>query len=504
METFRVALTAMTERLDPGHYRPILVENHALLRRFGARNLGELYLRSGIGHTAAVTPHYTEADDGVAFVSGGCIVAGHLELNGAARIRRLAHVGIMNGSRLKPGWVLLVRKGELGNSAVVPCGNEVNCSSEVMFLQMHPEADSGFVSSYFNSRHGRMAFLRQQRGMMITSISLYDVPELPVPHVHPHAALYIGDKVRQAERLRGRARRLEAESSAFFQLSEWTEARAGTRRAYTARRSVMRSERLDSPFYDPGHEDLDSLLRRRGYIELNEVASLNESRWPRGGDKFSYFEIGELDIASGILSPTTTEVVGAPSRAQTLVEPWDVLVSTVRPNRKNVGLVLPCDDSLALVASTGFAVLRFENAEAAAFYHSFLRSDAATQQLMRWNSGATYPAIENDVPLRIRAPRFDDEVVRRKGRRWLTKFSALSGSRGLTVVATSLVENLIDGHITEAELVAAQKALEAGDRSADREILKSLRQSDAPDAMPLIADVDALYSLLDGSEGQDP
>ena len=63
---------------------------------------------------------------------------------------------------------------------------------------------------------------------------------------------------------------------------------------------------------------------------------------------------------------------------------------------------------------------------------------------------------------------------------------------------------MIDGRITEAKLVAAQKALEAGDRSADREILKSLRQSDAPDAKPLIADVDALYSLLDGLEGQDP
>jgi hypothetical protein len=39
--------------------------------------------------------------------------------------------------------------------------------------------------------------------------------------------------------------------------------------------------------------------------------------------------------------------------------------------------------------------------------------------------------------------------------------------------------------------------------SADREILQGLRQSDAPDARPLIADVDALYALLDGSEADD-
>ena len=265
----------------------------------------------------------------------------------------------------------------------------------------------------------------------------------------------------------------------------------------------MRPERLDAPFYDPGHEDLDALLRRRGDIELSEVASLVEARWTRDGDKFNYFEIGELDITSGILTPTRTEVAAAPSRAQVLVGPWDVLVSTVRPNRKNVGLVLPSDDSLALVASTGFAVLRFENPESAAFYHSFLRSDAATQQLMRWNSGATYPAIESDVPMRIRAPRFEGEVVQREGHRWLQKFTALSATRGLTIVATTLIEHLINGRITETDLITAQKALEAGDRCADREILKALPQSDSPDSKPLIADVDALYALLDEPEAQD-
>jgi type I restriction enzyme S subunit len=67
-----------------------------------------------------------------------------------------------------------------------------------------------------------------------------------------------------------------------------------------------------------------------------------------------------------------------------------------------------------------------------------------------------------------------------------------------------LVEHLIEGRITEADLVAAQTALDAGDRSADREILKALRHSDAPGAQPLFADVDGLYALLDDSEGQDP
>ena len=416
--------------------------------------------------------------------------------------------------RVPDGAVVLNKSGNVGAAAIVACDPYAYVNTVSDLINIRPRqpgtegggrvVDSGYLVVFLNSPYGQSQLQRLSGGAVFDHVSLFAVPEIRIHDPSPLAQRYIGDKVRQAERLRERARRLEAHSNAFFQLAEWTEPRAGTRRSYTAGRVAMRSERLDAPFYDPGHEELDSLLRRRGDVELSEVASLVDSRWKRLGERFSYFEIGELDIASGILSPTTTEVTVAPSRAQILVEPWDVLVSTVRPNRKNVGLVLPSDESLPLVASTGFAVLRFANAETAAFYHAFLRSDAATQQLMRWNSGATYPAIENDVTLRVRAPRFDDSVVEREGRRWLTKFKALQASRELTVVATTLVENLIDGRLAEADLVTAQKALEAGDRSADREILKSLRQSEAPDAKPLIPDVDALYSLLDGSEGQDP
>jgi len=96
------------------------------------------------------------------------------------------------------------------------------------------------------------------------------------------------------------------------------------------------------------------------------------------------------------------------------------------------------------------------------------------------------------------------ETEARLGDQFLQAIDSRVAATSLTAAATLLVEHLIDGRLTETDLVGAQKALEAGDRTADREILKSLRQGDAPDAKPLIADVDALYALLDGSEGQDP
>lgn len=383
----------------------------------------------------------------------------------------------------------------LGTSA--PLTNE-----HVLHIRVGAPHDACFVVSYLSSWWGERAIEQGVTGSTgQLNLANEHVARVPVPALAPDAQRYIGDKVRQAERLRERARILERESTTFFELVEWTQPRAGQRRAYVAGRHIMRSERLDAPFYDPGHEALEDVLQSRGARRLREIATLVEDRWSRLGQEFAYFEIGELDVASGVLSPSRLQVSAAPSRAQIRVEPWDVLVSTVRPNRKNVGLVPAADDSLPLVASTGFAPLRFSTPERAVFFHAFLRSDAATQQLMRWNSGATYPAIESDVALRVLAPSFDDDLVHRKGARWIQKFRALDASRRLTSASTRLVEELIEGHISESDLVAAQKALERGDRGADRVILQGLRQSNALEAKPLITDLDGLYALLDEPEG---
>ncbi|NTX03848.1 hypothetical protein [Myxococcus sp. CA040A] len=494
------------ERLDTGFYARAYFDTREAIRGSGLKteSIGSVCEPWQFGAYALCNHiEWSDAASGVPYIKAEALGSPLLNESGLAYVTPATH-RLLEKSQLKPGDIVVSTSGTIGLCAVLHerLGEANSNQDTIKFNPSSAGYDCYFVAAWIASAPGQVFLHREAGGAVQQHVYLYNFKRLPLLKIAAEAQRYIGDKVRQAERLRERARRLEAESRAFFQLQEWTEPRAGTRRAYTARRGALRSERLDAPFYDPGHEDLDALLRRRGDTELSEVASLVEARWTRGGDRFSYFEIGELDIGSGILTPTTTEVAAAPSRAQILVEPWDVLVSTVRPNRKNVGLVLPSDDSLALVASTGFAVLRFENAASAAFYHSFLRSDAATQQLMRWNSGATYPAIESDVPLRVRAPLFDGEVVQREGRRWLEKFIALSASRGLILVATTLVERLIDGRITEADLVATQKALESGDCSADREILKALRQSDVPDAKSLIADVDALYALLDASEGQ--
>jgi len=409
--------------------------------------------------------------------------------------------------RVPDGAIVLNKSGNVGAAAIVACAPYAYVNTVSDLINIRPRQprgggpgraiDGGYLVVFLNSPYGQSQLQRLSGGAVFDHVSLHAVPEIHIHEPKPLAQRYIGDKVRQAEQLRERARRLEHDAAAFFELTEWIQPRAGHRRSYVADRRTMRGERLDAPYYDPAHDALEDVLQSRGAVRLSQVASLVDDRWNRVDREFAYFEIGELDIASGVLAPSRLQVAAAPSRAQIRVEPWDVLISTVRPNRKNVGLVPVSDEPIAMVASTGFAVLRFSTPEYAVFFHAFLRSDAATQQLMRWNSGATYPAIEGDVPLRVLAPTFDDMVVQQNGTRWLKKFKALDVSARLTIASTLLVESLINGQISEADLQAAQLALESGDRAPDKAILLALRSGTAADAQPLIPDLDGLYALLD-------
>ena len=76
-------------------------------------------------------------------------------------------------------------------------------------------------------------------------------------------------------------------------------------------------------------------------------------------------------------------------------------------------------------------------------------------------------------------------------------------SKALTTAAKLLVEALIEGLLTESDLIAAQQALEAGDDGPDRAILARLA-ADGLDGSgaPLFPDLDRLATLLAQAESE--
>ena len=89
----------------------------------------------------------------------------------------------------------------------------------------------------------------------------------------------------------------------------------------------------------------------------------------------------------------------APSRAKKILNEGDILISTVRPNLKNIAIlnnkILPLT-----IGSTGFCVLRFKDIINNKYIFEIIKSDNFTEMLVKKQIGANYPAIsDRDIKL---------------------------------------------------------------------------------------------------------
>ena len=138
-------------------------------------------------------------------------------------------------------------------------------------------------------------------------------------------------------------------------------------------------------------ETSDSLLRVRDVAKLvNE--RINPLRF--NTQTFLYVEISDIDQRSSVAIPKQVLTSEAPSRARKIAEFGDVLVSTVRPERRTVGVLLEKDEQV--ICTTGLAILR-PFLVSSLTLAILLKSEFVIEQMVRNNVGIAYPAIEEDI-----------------------------------------------------------------------------------------------------------
>src|SRR5262249_45116004 len=181
-------------------------------------------------------------------------------------------------------------------------------------------------------------------------------------------------------------------------------------------RSGFTTERLDAWYNHPLFDQLDHLLAAQpGLIPLSKVATFVQTKWKQSAGRIEYIEISDFDLADGTVAGSLIEGKNAPTRAKTLAQDSDVAVSHVRPNRQNVALI-HSDGARPVVVTSGCTVLRFATRELAALYAFVLRHSAVTHQIMRWNVGTSYPALEGVLIDHILVPDFRDAKYEELGR----------------------------------------------------------------------------------------
>lgn len=407
----------------------------------------------------------------------------------------------------KAGEILVEVKGNVSKVSIVPLEFPKNLMISGSLYKAtldSKRADSHYVLAFLKSKHGQILKNRLTSNTIINYIAKDALYSIPVIEFGGRAQKYIGDKVRQAEQLRAWAKRLERKLLLIENQIPISEPIVKEGKHSKANLEFLTENRLDARFYSKKHLDLYAQFTN-GFESLGSICSgfkygasiaanyVNSDGLPFiRGNALSPNRINQEDMV--YLNKSLADKVGT-----AYVEEGDILIT--RSGTVGVTTYIAADYAKYAFGSFIIKCKLESNLFLPAYISWYLNSWVGQQQFRRLENGAVQLNINIEELSSIavwKAPQgFQAEIQQLL----VEQISAVNLSKSLTCTAKILVEALIEGQLTEQQLIQAQQALEDGDTGLDQAILSKLSNEGfaVEGAKPLFGDLDELYRLLESA-----
>ena len=137
--------------------------------------------------------------------------------------------------------------------------------------------------------------------------------------------------------------------------------------------------------------------------DVADVVKAKRDPTKKPNDSFLYVDIASVDVETGTIE-RPQELTGeeAPSRARKVIQAYDILISSCRPTRGAIAIVP--EELHGQICSTGFSVIRAKPTINPFYLHFVLRLASTLEQLRKWSTGSSYPAILDEDVLKTRVP----------------------------------------------------------------------------------------------------
>jgi type I restriction enzyme S subunit len=369
--------------------------------------------------------------------------------------------------------------------------SRANITQHIIAIRPNGRADMDYVSAALFAGIGRRQLSRRALGSIIQYLGVADTKEVLIPSIATEAQRYIGDKVRQAERLRERARSLESQFTAkVFDGLIPPKNPSAKKTNRIGLGDIGRN--LNPGAYMPDRQMVRKALLNQGGVYLSDLGEIQTPTGAPSNPETVYLGLDGID--SGTCSVSGSTVGEAEAKGTSRLLKKGPAIAKLRPYLNKVTYI-PEEYSGGL-GSTELLLVSPTTDVSGWYIYGVLKLGTTVRQLNSVAKGSTHPRVDRDDVLDVIVPMRDNHL-HLGGLLETAQLCYFTGNR-LTTAATKLVEHLIEGQISEADLITAQKQLDAGDPSTDRAILGQLRAGQAEDAPPLFPDLDALYALLDG------
>ena len=494
MEAHRISSQLLRHRLNADYYAREALDNDERIRRFGCVALGSKFNHADSGY--GVLPgseEYLPPGDGVGLVRGGDLQSG--AINPPAVHAPLSYQ--TDWAMLRKGDVLLLIKGAcidspegVGLVGDAEAGKIFNGSCYRIRLSGY---DSGFLVAYCLSR---FFLIQKKREIANTGISYNDessINDYLVPNSAARVQSYLGNKVRQAERLRSHARNLEqgfVNSIRQHYPDVFGKPKALGRSTWVSASDLRRD--LNPGAFNPERLRIRSEIKKMGGRELSKVASIEASVTDSFEPDDDYIGLDSISSTTSQIAPLTIAQAEVEGAARVLRE--GPVISKLRPYLNKVGYI-PAELARA-VGSTELLCVLPKPSISGWFIYGVLKLQCTVRQFQPLANGSTLPRIDADDVLEAMVPWHDD--ADRLGQDLAHAQAMYFAAEKLSTAARLLVEALVEGKVTEAELISYHEALERGDDSADRALLRRLSRHglDVAGEPPLFSDLAAIYALF--------
>ncbi|EGQ8037366.1 hypothetical protein G5Y08_003648 [Vibrio parahaemolyticus] len=357
--------------------------------------------------------------------------------------------------------------------------------------------DEGYLVAYLRSFYAERALEQGVAGSTGQINMVNDhVRCTPVRICHSSAQKYIGEKVRQAERLRAWAKSIYEEAEASFANCVLKLGYCEEPKQSYGWSSLQ--DRLDPAFYDSKFSFLDSEQFKNNSIPLKKFivegaygVLPDSSSYGTGNKRF----IRATDLVFSNINPKcflSVPVDQVKEKAE--IKEGDILLEIKGAIKECELAGSHLEGSYVNGSVYRFSVEGIDKGYLCFYLKSFLKQLYCERVSV--NNIIAYLDQEGIYSLPIL--RLTAEIEESFGFAYKQYVDAQRVIFRLTAIAKLLVENLIEGAVSEAELIAAQQALEAGDDSLDRALIERMTAEGIDgDGDPLFDDIDQLYDLLE-------
>lgn len=406
--------------------------------------------------------------------------------------------------KLEYGDVVITRSGSgtIGRASIFTGDSDVYINDH-LFIVRASKADAFYVGAFLKSYWGERlleAGISGSTGQL--NLSNEHIKQIALYHPDPLVQKYIGDKVRQAERLRAWAKQLKGEVDKQIESLELP---------YDSMPEMINkvaydtlSDRLDPRPYRTNSLGIVEAIKKIPNSLLSNCVFMSSGCPVSSKDFTEDFDVPLVRIRnigsyefSGLDFGVSTAVYQAAIKYS--AKPGHVVIGMDGDFRAQFFL----EAELPMLINQRVAVFNPKNIRPELLTHWLNRPEGQIQ-LYQWAVKTTVDHTSLTDLKKVRIPRFESEAEEKLADMLLSARLARYYARKLTMSAKFLVEALIEGAVTELQLINVQKAIDTDDASLDLDILARLTTKGLDgDGDPLFSDLDQLYDLLIKSQSLD-